>query len=100
ARDAVAASRYSPMGRRGMCPTVRSGGYALENWSEFVRAANRNVMVIPLIESRKAVENIEDILAVEGVDVIHFGPGDLSADMGLEFPAGMSELSGAWERVH
>lgn len=99
ARAAVAACRYAPVGRRGMCPTVRSGGYNLDNWPGFVRAANENVLVIPLIESRLAVENIEEILAVDGIDIIHFGPGDLSADMGLEFPAGMGQLTTAWQRV-
>jgi 4-hydroxy-2-oxoheptanedioate aldolase len=99
ARDAVASCRYSPTGRRGICPTVRSGGYNLETWADFVRAANENVLVIPLIESRLGVENIDEILAVEGVDIIHFGPGDLSADMNLEFPAGMDELRKVWDRV-
>ena len=99
ARAAVAACRYAPAGRRGMCPTVRSGGYNLDNWSNWVRAANENVLVIPLIESRLAVENIEEILAVDGIDIIHFGPGDLSADMGLAFPDGMSQLTEAWQRV-
>lgn len=99
ARAAVAACRFAPAGRRGMCPTVRSGGYRLDNWPAFTAAADENILVIPLIESRLGVENIEEILAVEGIDIIHFGPGDLSADMGLGFLDDSGRVAEAWDRV-
>ena len=43
------------------------------------------MLVIPIIESRLAVDNIETIVAVDGIDIVNSGPGDLSADMGLDF---------------
>ena len=99
ARAAVAASLYSPRGKRGMCPACHAVGYSLDNWQEYTRAANENIMVIPIIESRKSVENIEAILAVDGIDVVHFGPGDLSADMGIDFSTQLDELMSAWRTV-
>ena len=99
ARAAVAASLYSPAGRRGMCPACHAGGYHLKNWPEYSHAANENIMVIPIIESRKSVENIDEILAADGIDVIHFGPGDLSADMGIDFATELDQLMDAWRVV-
>jgi 4-hydroxy-2-oxoheptanedioate aldolase len=99
ARAAVAACRFAPEGRRGVCPTNHSGGFDFANWDGFVRSANDNIMVIPIIESRESVANIREICAVDGIDVVHFGPGDLSADMGLSFPEGLTELREAWDKV-
>lgn len=96
ARLAVAASRYAPYGRRGMCPACHAGRYTLDGWAERASAANANTMVIPIIESQKAVENIEEILAVDGIDVVHFGPGDLSADMGIDFVREGHRMVEAW----
>ena len=98
AAAAVAASRYAPHGRRGMCPACHAGGYTLGRWGERVAAADDNVMVIPIIESRLAVDNIESILAVDGIDIVHFGPGDLSADMGIDFSSGLDFMTVAWRR--
>lgn len=99
ARRAVEASRYAPRGRRGMCPACNAGGYTLDGWIEQTRAADDNIMVIPILESRKSIENIEEILAVDGIDVVHFGPGDLSADMGIDFNTELHLLAEAWKKA-
>lgn len=99
ARSAVEASLYAPRGRRGMCPACHAGGYQMNDWPGYSRAANANVMVIPIIESRRSVENIEAIVAVEGIDVVHFGPGDLSADMGIDLATQRDRLMDAWKAV-
>lgn len=49
---------------------------------EYLLSANDNVMVCVQIESRKAVENIEQIASVEGIDMLFIGPNDLAASMG------------------
>ena len=99
ARAAVAASRYAPGGRRGMCPACYAGEYGLDNWPAHVEASDANVMIIPIIESRRAVENIEEIVAVDGIDIVHFGPGDLSADMGLDFNSERGRMEAAYRKV-
>ena len=97
ARRAVAASRYAPQGKRGMCPACHAGRYRLDGWADRSRAANENIMVIPILESRAAIANIGDILAVDGIDVVHFGPGDLSADMGIDIVRERHLMREAWD---
>jgi len=81
ARQAVAACRYPPLGRRGFGPGLANlrwpapGGY---------RAfADENVLVIVIIEQAEAVERIEEIASVPGIDVLFIGPNDLSYSLGL-----------------
>lgn len=81
ARQAVAACKYPPLGRRGSGPGLASlrwpapGGYA-----DF---ADKNAMVVIIIEQKQAVENIDAILAVPGIDVVFIGPNDLSHSYGF-----------------
>ena len=81
AARAVAATRFAPHGVRGMCPASHAGRWSARHWADFAPWSEGNAMIIPIIESRAAVENIEEILAVEGIDMVNFGPGDLSTDM-------------------
>ena len=99
ARTAVAASLYAPKGRRGMCPACHAGGYTLRTWRERVASADANVMIIPIIESKKSVDNIAEIVAVDGIDVVHFGPGDLSADMAIDFSTELDRMMDAYRKV-
>ena len=46
--------------------------------------ADANVAVIPMIETAEAIENLDEILSVPGVDAIYVGPADLSISLGLE----------------
>jgi 2-keto-3-deoxy-L-rhamnonate aldolase RhmA len=80
ARQAVAACRYPPVGLRGSGPGLATFRWpAPEGYHEF---ANRNVMVIIIIEQRRAVENIEEIAATPGIDVMFIGTSDLSYSLG------------------
>lgn len=81
ARQAAAACRYPPRGRRGCGPSL-----AMLTWPEPARyydSADENVMVVAVIEEQQAVENIEAIAAVEGIDVLFIGTADLSFSLGL-----------------
>lgn len=72
--------RYSPQGGRGV-GLSRASTYGL-GLTEYVGSANDEVAVIVQAEHIDAVENIEEIVKVEGVDAIFIGPYDLSASMG------------------
>jgi 4-hydroxy-2-oxoheptanedioate aldolase len=96
---AVRSSHYAPKGVRGMCPANHAGGYTMHGWSDYQAQADANVLILPIIESRLAVANIEEIVAVEGVDFIVFGPGDLSVDMGIDLNTQVDKLLEAWSRV-
>jgi 4-hydroxy-2-oxoheptanedioate aldolase len=79
ARQAVAACRYPPDGARSFGPL----GAATTYGGTYVGAANRSVACIPMIETQQAVEQIDDILAVPGIDAIYVGPADLSFSYGM-----------------
>lgn len=80
ARRAVAATRYPPQGVRGVAPGTRASRYGAAY--NYFKTANDNVGVIVQIETPAAVERVEEIATVAGVDALFVGPGDLAAAMG------------------
>ena len=94
ARDArlmVQYSLYPPLGYRGVAPSRGLHDIAME-LSEYVEQANRETLVIPLIEDREGVDNLEEILSVPGIDAIFLGPGDLSVSLGHPGEMGHTEV--------
>lgn len=80
ATAAVRACRYPPEGERSYGPTLagmRTGGGNHVAW------ARANVAVIPMIETPDALDRVDEIVAVDGVDAIYVGPSDLSLGLGL-----------------
>lgn len=84
--QAVRAAAYPPQGDRGVCTGVRASGYMKIPPREYVAQANASVSVIPLVEGREGVEAFDDLLEVEGIDLLWIGIADLAASYGL--PAG------------
>lgn len=80
AAAAVSATRYPPFGERGVALMHRASRYG--RTPEYLKSAANDLFVIVQIESEKALGNLGEIIAVEGIDAIFFGPGDLSANMG------------------
>ncbi|MBU8902456.1 MAG: hypothetical protein KOO69_06930 [Victivallales bacterium] len=81
AKKAVAAAKYPPQGIRGFCFS-RMNNYGM-NFDDYAAKANDNTAVVVMIESKQAVENIDSILEVEGVDGVFIGPYDMSGSYGL-----------------
>ncbi len=73
AEMAVKATRYAPDGLRG-CGPRRAAMFD----PDYLKTADNEILVICQIETKEAVENIEDIVSVEGMDVSYIGPADLS----------------------
>jgi 4-hydroxy-2-oxoheptanedioate aldolase len=78
ARDAA---RFAPLGDRGLSQFVRAGGYA--GGADYTATQNETTALVLQIEGERGVENVEEILAVEGVDVLFLGPYDISASLGI-----------------
>lgn len=72
--------RFPPRGDRGV-GGERSVMWGLE-WDSSLQLANRETMLIPLLETREAMENFDSILDVDGLEAIFFGPADMSASLG------------------
>ncbi len=82
ARAAVAATRYPPHGVRGVGSALARSA----RWNripEYLARASETISLTVQIESAAAVDAVEDILAVDGVDAIFLGPSDLAASLGL-----------------
>lgn len=80
AKRAVAATRYPPLGIRGVSVGHRGNRYGTV--ADYLEVANDNICVVVQIESRAAVEAIDEITAVDGVDAVFVGPSDLAAAYG------------------
>ena len=81
-RQAVSACRYPVHGGERGFATRRQNGYNAISISEYVALSEHDPMVIVQIEHKEAVENIDDILAVPGIDSVCIGPYDLSTSYG------------------
>ncbi len=97
AKQAVSATRYPPLGKRGVGPW-RASNY-FENMWEYIAQANEHVTLIIQIEDVQAVENIDEILAVPGFDVAFIGPADLTASLNLLPDTQHPEVTALIERV-
>jgi 4-hydroxy-2-oxoheptanedioate aldolase len=82
AMEIVKHMKYAPQGRRGI-GRQRAAMYGIADAAEYYAWANREIMVGIMVEDREAVENIDEIAQVDGVDLIFVGPGDLSATLGV-----------------
>jgi 4-hydroxy-2-oxoheptanedioate aldolase len=75
----VSACRYAPLGTRSFGPT-RANHYA---GADYWTRANETVLTFAMVETRQAVDNLAEILAVEGLDGVYVGPADLSLSLGF-----------------
>ncbi len=82
AKAAVRAARYAPLGERGIAGIVRAARYGFVPMQEYISGANRETLVITQVEHIESVTNLDEILAVDGIDGIFIGPTDLSQSMG------------------
>jgi 2-keto-3-deoxy-L-rhamnonate aldolase RhmA len=85
AREVAALCRYRK-GSRGYATSTRAGGYTTVPMWQHIRAADETVTVIAQIEDPDALDQIDAIAAVEGIDSLFIGRGDLTAAFGNETP--------------
>jgi 2-keto-3-deoxy-L-rhamnonate aldolase RhmA len=97
ARQAAQACRYPPIGRRGSGASL-----ATACWPEaegYHDSADRNVVVVIIVEEAEAVERVDEIAATPGVDVVFVGTGDLSFSLGLRGEQTHPRVEAAAEQV-
>lgn len=82
AREAVRLAKFSPIGERGVCRFVRAACYSATEKERYFQQANETI-VIAQIEGREAVDHLDDILNVDGIDILFIGPYDLSQSLGV-----------------
>jgi 4-hydroxy-2-oxoheptanedioate aldolase len=98
AASSVAALRYPPEGVRGFGPSFAAARWGL-TVPEYAKAANREILAIVQIEDIEAVNRIDEILSVPGVDLVFIGMFDLSGSMGLLGQTSHPKVEEAAQRV-
>ena len=87
AKEAVAAVRYPPLGERGGAGGTRAARFGTVSWDDHVRESNENVLLSVMTEDEKALNEVEGIAALDGVDLVAIGPTDLSQAIGATGPS-------------
>ena len=83
ARNVVKAAKYHPYGQRGICVAVKPGQYGKAFGPNYFSRMNEKTCIVAMVESITGCENIEEIMAVDGIDVVFIGPTDLSQSLGV-----------------
>jgi 4-hydroxy-2-oxoheptanedioate aldolase len=99
----VRAVKFHPAGTRS-AGLMRPAKWGIGTTSaEYYEASNRETMVIALVEEKEGIDNLDEILRVEGLDAVCLGPGDLSLSMGYPgqktHPEVLEVLQRGWSRV-
>jgi 2-keto-3-deoxy-L-rhamnonate aldolase RhmA len=82
-KDIVQATRYAPLGQRGMALCRAHNRFIRGNPEELTRCNNEETLLILQIESKTAIEHLEELLSVPGIDAVLVGPNDLSQSLGV-----------------
>ena len=102
-KKAVDLAKYAPAGNRGFLKG-RGAGFGYAEWTkgpleEYFAKSNEKLMLIPQCETVEALEQIEEIAALPGVDGIFIGPFDLSISMGIPGQFDNPDFKAAMERI-
>ncbi len=103
ARRIVNASRYAPLGARGLSPYTSCHGYTHDQLDTSLKRHARDTLVGVLVEGTAGINNLGEICAVEGIDLVYLGMYDISQSVGLpgqlEHPLVMEELAKCLEVI-
>lgn len=99
AERVVASVKYVPQGIRGLAGTRASDFGITEPIGEYIERANRETLVVIHIETAEAVSRVDEIAAVDGVDVVFIGPTDLSHSLGVAGQLDRPEVKEAMDHV-
>lgn len=101
-RQLVTYAKFPPVGNRGYCPN-RTTGWGADEWSKdvfsYMERCNERLKLIPQCETAEALDQIEEIAALPGVDGIFVGPCDLSIALGIPLQFDHPMLLSACERI-
>jgi 2-keto-3-deoxy-L-rhamnonate aldolase RhmA len=95
AEDVVRDARYLPLGERSRGPLRAALSFDMDS-AAYCAAANDEILVMVQIETVEAMDNLEEIAALDGIDSLFVGPNDLSTSFGVEFPACWNDKSSTY----
>ena len=96
ARKLVSSVKYHPLGGRGFTPFSKAGGFTNRDIASYVERANNATVSVVIIESKEGLDKLDEVVAVEGADIVYFGAYDLSQALGhpgeVRHPAVMAAI--------
>lgn len=99
AKKIVYYTKFHPIGRRPVDGGNTDAGYVCDDMEGYIRQANAERFVVVQIEDPEPMAELEEICALEGIDMIFFGPADYSQGIGKPFRFGCRELTDARARI-
>jgi len=104
AKTFVQFAKYPPIGVRGFSPYTKAGLYDVSNGQKMPSIANENTLLIANVEGEEGIKNLQEIIEVDGIDVIFIGLFDMSKSLGIagdvQNPRVMEKLDEAIEIIH
>ncbi|AUS08116.1 siderophore biosynthesis protein SbnG [Laceyella sacchari] len=97
--EAMEACYYTPKGKRSL-NGGRNARFGADDLREVMERANREVMFVPMIEDKEALEHLDEILSVEGIDFVLEGAADLSGSLGVPWQTQHPEVKEALRTLH
>ncbi len=85
--DIIKAAKFPPKGNRGYSSNCLSSQYGLHKGEDYIKWSNEELLVGIMIEEKEALDDIENIMAIEDLDFVLFGPADYSLSIGLPAPS-------------
>lgn len=100
-KRATDAAYFHPRGTRGLCTVSRANKYAQGKMTDLIEWTNDQAMIIPIIEDKEAVDNIDEIMSVPGIEMYDIGPVDLSHSYHLPPDKGFGnpEIAAALDKI-
>ena len=99
----VRAAKFPPLGRRGAESNVRAAAFGGPgfNWPEYITKSNEESLIISMAEDFEFADNVDEILSVEGIDAINFGPIDysLSSNLPIGYKIDHPSLFDAYQKI-
>ncbi len=99
AAELVSFTRYPPVGVRGAMFGAAHDDYRAPYATETIEAANDRLLLLALVETPRGLDNVEKIAAVDGIDAVHLGQGDLSVGLGIPGQMDDPRIQAAIDRV-
>ncbi|MCP4312331.1 MAG: aldolase [Bacteroidetes bacterium] len=98
AEASISAATFCPFGQRGMDPFVRAASYSSVPKDQYFSQANETLVILQM-EGKEAIDNLDEILEVDGFDILFIGPYDLSQSMGVPGQVGHPSVVGHMESI-
>jgi len=95
----VESANFPPKGKMTVEEIARSTNFSVEDWTQYMKKRNNESLVSIMIEDKEAVDNLDEILSVEGIDCICFGSFDYSFSAGLDGQVNHPQVLEAFNKV-